>query len=148
LKLNLILLLLLIPLVNLAAPEGSSGSDSSKVNRLNRQATASFMSNPDSTFFYAKESIALSKKINYPTGLADGLVQEAHVYYFKGKSNEAVRNFDQAILIYKQLNDRKGLATCYVLYGRMANQLADYGQALKYLNMALAIDKKKLTSMR
>lgn len=141
-KLNLILLLLLIPLVNIAAPEGSSGSDSSKVNRLNRQAAASFMANPDSTFYYAGESIALSEKIHYQTGLADGLVQEAHVYYFKGKSKEAVRNFDQAILIYKQLNDQKGLAACYVLYGRMVTQLADYGQALKYLNMALAIDKK------
>ncbi len=100
------------------------------------------MSNPDSTFYYAVESIALSKKTGYPKGLADGLVQEAHVYYFKGKSKEAVQNFDQAILIYKQLNDQKGLAACYVLYGRMATQLADYGKALKYSNMALAIDKK------
>ncbi|MGZ3820551.1 MAG: tetratricopeptide repeat-containing sensor histidine kinase [Mucilaginibacter sp.] len=119
-----------------------SGQDASTINHLNKLAESHFRSDPDSTLYYSSQSIALSKKIHYPAGLADGLVQAGHVDYFKGKSAEAIKNFDEAILIYKKLNDQNGLSACYVLYGRMYILLADYDKALNYLNLALAIEKK------
>jgi two-component system sensor histidine kinase/response regulator len=141
LKLYIFLLLLLLPHVIIAATD-SSVSDTAVVNRLNKLAGASFRSNPDSTFYYAAKSITLSQKINYQTGLADALVLQGHVNYFKGRSNAAIQRFDQAILIYKQLKDQKGLSLCYVLYGRMYTQLADYQKAMKYLELANAINKR------
>lgn len=119
-----------------------SASDTTSINLLNKQAASHFRSNPDSTLYYTKQSIALSRKINYQKGLADGLVQTGHVNYFKGKSEDATKNFDEAISIYKRLKDERGLSACYVLYGRMHTLLANYGKALEYLNLALAIDKK------
>lgn len=116
--------------------------DTLTINRLNKLASAYFRSSPDSTFYYGQMSIEMSRKINYSAGLANGLVQTGHVNYFKGKSQQAAQNFDEAILIYKGLHDNQGLAACYVQYGRMYNLLANYKLALIYLNLALKIDKQ------
>jgi two-component system, sensor histidine kinase and response regulator len=121
------------------ASTGFSKQDTSTVNGLNKIASSRFRSDPDSTLYYAEKSIELAKKLNYLTGIADGLVQVGHVNYFKGKSAEAIENFEAAIVIYKQRNDQRGLAACYLQYGRMYNLLADYDKALDYLNQALAI---------
>jgi len=80
--------------------------DTANINRLNKAAAAHFRSDPDSTFQLAKQSIALSRKTGYAQGLADGLVQEGHANYFKGKSADAIKDFDEAIGIYKNLNDQ------------------------------------------
>ena len=115
-------------------------NDTSRVNYLNKQAASHIGSNPDSAFYFAKQSISLARKINYRSGLANGLLQAGHVNYFKGNSAGAIKNFDEAIAIYTSLNDQRGLAACYVQYGRMYNQLADYKKTLFYLNKALNID--------
>ncbi|MDF2434057.1 MAG: hypothetical protein JWP44_3688 [Mucilaginibacter sp.] len=116
--------------------------DTLNINRLNKLAANYFESNPDSTLYYGKKSIELSRKINYKAGVADGLVQSAHANFFKGKFINAEQEFNEAILIYKKLNNYNGLSNCYVLYGRMYNLLANYKKALVYLNLALDIDKK------
>ncbi|HTD40107.1 MAG TPA: tetratricopeptide repeat-containing sensor histidine kinase, partial [Mucilaginibacter sp.] len=54
----------------------------------------------------------------------------------------AIKNFDEAIAIYKKINNQYGLAACYVQYGRMYNLLANYDKALNYLNAAFPIIKK------
>jgi len=125
----------------LAATSVTAG-DTAAVNRLNRLAAAHIKSSPDTSFYYAKQGIELAKKINYPVGLADGLVQEGHVDYFKGRSADAIQNFDEAIRIYKSINDQSGLADCYIQYGRMYNLLANYDNALAFLNQAQQIIKK------
>lgn len=133
----IVFLLFLIPYCGFAA-----SPDTAMVNHLNRLAGKRFDSSPDSTLFYALKSKAIAQKIHYQAGVADALVQEGHVDYFKGRSEDAIKNFDEAILIYKQLNNRDGLAACYVQYGRMYNQVANYPKALQYLNLALDIDQK------
>jgi two-component system sensor histidine kinase/response regulator len=116
--------------------------DTLNINRLNKLAANYFDFNPDSTLYYGQKSIQLSRKIHYKAGMADGLVQTGHAYYFKGKFNVAKQNFDAAIVIYKQIGDKKRLAYCYMMYGRMYNLLAKYKYALTYLNQALDINKK------
>ena len=116
--------------------------DTLNINRLNTLAQNYFDSNPDSTLYYGKKCIDLSKKINYKAGIGDGLIQIGHVYYFEGKYEQAKKAFNEAIVIYKSINDYKGLNKCYILYGRMYNLLADYKSALRYLNTAVEIGKK------
>ena len=141
-------LMLLIPFTGICSPDFSP--DTAQINKLNRLADAKFALNPDTTLFYAKQSLELSKKTNYPSGLANGLLQSGKAYYFKGKSEEATAAFDKAIALFKKLNDKKGLAECYIHYGRMYTLLAQYDKSLSCLNMALAIskssgDEKELT---
>jgi len=116
--------------------------DTLNINRLNTLAANYFESNPDSTLYYGQKGINLSKKINYKTGIADGLVQTGHAYFFKGKFIQAQQNFDEAISIYKGLNDNKGISKCYMLYGRMYNLLAKFKLAFTYLNLAIDINKR------
>src|ERR1700733_12202766 len=119
-----------------------SHPDTLNINRINALAANYFDSNPDSTLYYGHKSIELSRKINYKAGIADGLVQTGHANWFKGKFIEAQQNFDEAIIIYKHLNDYKGLRNCYTVYGRMYNLLANYKLALTYSNLALDISKR------
>jgi len=116
--------------------------DTTNINRLNALAANYFDTNPDSTIYYAQKGMALSRRINYKAGFADGLVQTGHADYFKGKFNQAIQEFNEAILVYRKVNDYKGLSNCYMLCGRMYNLLANYGAALHYLNLALDINKK------
>jgi two-component system sensor histidine kinase/response regulator len=141
LKRYLICLFFILHLCNVSVA-GNSQQDTSTVNRLNKLAASHLRSDPDSTLFYTGQSIPMARNMHYDAGLAEALVQVGHVDYFKGKSEDAIRNFDEAITIYKKLNLQEGLAACYVQYGRMYNLLAEYDKALRYLNMALDIDKK------
>jgi two-component system sensor histidine kinase/response regulator len=118
-------------------------SDTATVNSLNRKAEICFKSDPDSTYRLAEQSVTISRKIHYMSGLAYGLVQEGHVNYFKGNSAEATKRFDEAAAIFKQLKDDTGLAACYVQYARMYNLLANYSSALDYLNRSLVIYKQQ-----
>jgi len=119
-----------------------NAADTTNINRLNKLAADYFSINPDSAYYYAQKSIALSKKINYSAGIAGGLLQTGHVDYLQGRSNQARKNFDAAVSIYKNLHDFKGLSTTYISYGRMYNLLADYKLALNYLNLAVEINKQ------
>lgn len=122
--------------------KGRSEPDTLNINRLNTLAVNYFDSNPDSTLYFSEKSIALSRKINYKAGIANGLVQLAHVNFFKGNFILAQQEFREAILIYKYLKDYIGLSNCYILCGRMYNIQAKYKLALHYLNLALDINKK------
>jgi len=116
--------------------------DTATINQLNKLAADYFQTNPDSTYYYGQKSIALSRKIHYIAGEADGLLLTGHVDYSNGKSEQAKENFDAAVLIYKKLHDFKGLSTTYISYARMYNLLADYPLAATYLNLAVQINKQ------
>src|SRR3569833_463421 len=106
--------------------------DSVSINMLNKLADDYFESNPDSTLYYGYKAVSLSRKINYKAGIANGLVQTGHANFFKGRFAQGQLEFDQAITIYKNINDLTGLSNCYKLYGRMDNLLAKYADALYY----------------
>jgi signal transduction histidine kinase/Tfp pilus assembly protein PilF len=116
--------------------------DTLSINRLNKLAANYFESNPDSTLYYSHKSIELARKIKYDAGIAYALLQSGHANFFKGRFKPAQQNFEDAIVIFKRLNDRKGLSACYILCGRMYTLLANYNTALAYLSQALDICKQ------
>jgi two-component system sensor histidine kinase/response regulator len=123
-------------------PDYKKNPDTGIINKLNKLSEEYFSTNPDSAYFYGKQSIELSKKINYPTGLAGGLLQTGRVNYFEGRSAEAKRDLARAVVIYKKLKDYQGLSTCYIAYARMYNLLAQYQVALTFLDSAKKVNKK------
>lgn len=116
--------------------------DTLSINLLNSLAANYFESNPDSTLYYGYKGIELARKINYKSGIANGLLQTAHANYFKGKYTQAKHEFNEAIFIYKSIGNYKGVSNCYTLYGRMYNLLANYKAAFNYLNLAVDLNKK------
>lgn len=125
-----------------SVPQKLDAADTANINRLNKLAEEYFQFNPDSTYFYAQKSIQLSKKINYNTGLAGGLLQLGRANSLRGKSVEATQEFNQAVQLYKKMGDVRGLGKTYIAYGRMYNLLANYKSALSSLNLALGCGKQ------
>ncbi|NCD68452.1 ATP-binding protein [Mucilaginibacter agri] len=128
-------------LLKLLGPKDRLKADTLTINRLNLLSENYFQSTPDSAYYYAQKSISLSRSIKYDKGLANGLLQSAHVDYFKGRTTEAKQQLDEAIAIFKKLNDIKGQIACYQAYGGMYTLIADYELALKYLNLAVNLNK-------
>jgi two-component system sensor histidine kinase/response regulator len=115
-------------------------ADTQTINRLNELAAEYFQSNPDSAYYYGQKGVELSRKTHYNAGLANGLLQTGHVNYFKGKSEDALRDLNEAIAIFKILNDKKGIVAGYQSLGAMYTLLADYPLAIKYLSLALDVN--------
>jgi len=124
-----------------SVPKKQDIADTTNINRLNKLADEYFQFNPDSTYYYAQKSIELSKKINYSSGLAAGLLQMGRANSLRGKSSEATQEFNGAIQLYKRLDDLHGLGETYIAYGRMYTLLANYKSALSCLNQALNCGK-------
>jgi signal transduction histidine kinase len=125
-----------------AAPKKQDVADTTNINRLNKLAEQYFQFNPDSTYYYAQKSIELSKKINYSSGLAGGLLQMGRANSLRGKSYEAAQEFNEAVQLYKKLNNLHGLGETYIAYGRMYTLLANYRSALSCLNLSLSYGKE------
>ncbi|MDO3627233.1 tetratricopeptide repeat-containing sensor histidine kinase [Mucilaginibacter sp. BT774] len=117
----------------------SHPSDIATINLINKLAAEFIEIKPDSTLYYGYKAIALSKKINYKAGIADGLVETGHANYFKGGFAQAKAELNEAISIYTDLNNKQGLSNAYTVTGQMYNMQADYKQALYYLNLARGI---------
>ncbi|MGN6179581.1 MAG: tetratricopeptide repeat-containing sensor histidine kinase [Mucilaginibacter sp.] len=125
-----------------SAPKKQDIADTANINRLNKLAEVYFQFNPDSTYYYAQKSIELSKKINYSSGLAGGLLQLGRANSLRGKTAEATKEFNSAVMLYKKLGDIHGLGETYIAYGRMYTLLADYKSALSCFNLALGCGKQ------
>lgn len=119
----------------------SEKNDTLFINEINKIANTYFKSNPDSTIYFSLKGIEFSKKINYKNGLAFASLNIGHAYYFKGQYQKAKQNLDHAIKLFVSLDNKKGLAECYVFYAQMLNYQADYKTSLIYLSKALEINK-------
>src|ERR1700742_1861771 len=74
---------------------GQANKDTLNIKRLNELAANYFESNPDSTIYYGQISIDLSRKTGDQAGLANGLLQTGHAYYFKGRFDSARRDIEE-----------------------------------------------------
>ncbi len=113
--------------------------DTLTISRINKLADGYFESFPDSTLYYGNLEIKLSKKINYPLGIADGTVQLATVNTFRCDYTESAKNYTNALNIYLQLHNSHGISTSYIGLGRIQDYLGNYDNAINLFNKALAL---------
>ena len=162
-KVYLVLLFLLLYLSNFAASATKAPGennfklvyvfgaglqkDTATINRFNKLAETFFKSNPDSTIYFGQKSIDLSRKVNYPIGLADALIQVGRANYFRGHYDTASKDLDEAILIFKSLNNKTGLGKSYVYYGQLFTLKDDFKTAVSYLKLALEIDEQQKNNL-
>ena len=94
--------------------------DTSKVNLLNALSKGFFNDAPDTSVIIAMSAKKMAEQINYKTGLALALKNIGKGYYLQGKYIEAVKNWQQAMDVYKLIGDKIGVANM------MSNQGAAY----------------------
>jgi len=116
--------------------------DTLTIGRINKLADGYFESFPDSTLYYGNLAIKLSKKINYPLGIADGTVQLATVNTFRGNYTESAKNYTLALNIYLQVHNSHGISISYIGLGRVQDYLGNYDNAINLFNKALALIAK------
>lgn len=122
-------------------------NDTLTINRLDKLASAYYETNPDSTSYYGKLQIKLSKKINYTRGIADGHAQIAAVEMFRSNYTSSANNYGVALKLYEQVKYNPGIIDCYTGLGRVQDFLGKYDEALALYNKALAIAKKTNSSI-
>jgi PAS domain S-box-containing protein len=113
-------------------------SDTVRVNILNKIAYLSYKNNSKKAKEYATQSGKLSDQLGYKKGKATSLWLTG-LTYIRSDKRTSINYFQQALTLFKKINDKRGIATCLIPY---ASTLTDLGHSNKgdaYFKMALAI---------
>lgn len=125
--------------------------DTTKVSHLNSLAFLIYTLNPDSTIHLAKEAMTLTRnlyKSTKNTGYHALKKREAESYgnmgigyWSKGEYSLALQNYNEALKIEEELNNKSGIAKCLGRIGVIYQNQSDYTVALEYYAKALDIDE-------
>lgn len=99
-------------------------------------------SNLDSALFYIREGMAFAKVQKYRQGEAVMLNQLGMVNDNQGKYAEAKENYNEALSIYKALNELKGTATETYRLGVVESRNGNYDKAIAYHLRALELSER------
>jgi adenylate cyclase len=105
--------------------------DSTRVDVLNALCKSFFNTNPDTSIIIASSAKLLAEKINYRPGLALAFKNVGKGYYLGGKYKEAILNWQQAIEVYKILNDKTGVANMLSNQGAVYFNQGDDAKSLE-----------------
>jgi adenylate cyclase len=106
-------------------------ADSIRVDVLNALSKSLFNTNPDTSIVIAAAAKSLAESINYKPGLALAFKNIGKGYYLEGKYKEAVLNWQQAIEVYKILDDKTGVANMLSNQGAVYYNQGDDAKALE-----------------
>ncbi len=126
-------------LITPALQHTSKLPDTLTISRINKLADEYFESYPDSCAYYGNLEIALSTKINYLKGIADGHTQIGAVNTFRGDYAASARNYTTALNLYKQLNNNYGISESYIGLARVQDYLGNYDNAIGLFNKSLTL---------
>lgn len=85
----------------------------------------------DSILPYSQKAINLSTKANYPIGKGIALKHQSIYYFYAGNQNESINKIEEAIQIFKDLNDNLQLAKAYQNYGVLLKNQGNTNTALE-----------------
>ena len=106
----------------------------SKVNILIKLAKQSSDSQPDKCTSYALAGIEAAKKLGNPSYEASFYMTLGNLNYEKYNHNIAIDYYEKALKIYRETNDRAGVAKVYT---NMANTFDNPDKAMEYYRLSL-----------
>jgi tetratricopeptide (TPR) repeat protein len=126
--------------------------DTVKINTLNMLAEDAAPSNLDSAILFSLQAAEVlrsseegEKNSFYPNRLhalhGYTYLQLGSFYNEKGQFDIALNHLQEALKVYQDLNDKKGIAGCLGNIGLLHIQQSDYPKALEKLFQALKIDE-------
>jgi two-component system, NarL family, sensor kinase len=113
----------------------SMKEDTAKVNLLVETGKAQTDILPDKAFNYCQQAIELSKKIDYPLGLANAYCLKGSCYASKNEIKTAISNYQLADSIYHKYKGRRfkeGSGTILLEYGVIQHHLGNYLEAIQF----------------
>jgi tetratricopeptide (TPR) repeat protein len=101
-----------------------------RVELLNELSKAFLNDNTDSSINISSRTKLLAEKIKYKKGEALANKYIGTAYYLKGDYKQAILNWENALTIYKQIGDKKGIAN---ILGNQASAFFTEGDDAKSL---------------
>ncbi|MCD4695331.1 MAG: tetratricopeptide repeat protein [Bacteroidales bacterium] len=114
-------------------------NDSVKVHILLQLFWENRRTDFDSAMFYAIQSLELSEKINYKTGIAKSLQNMSLIYKYRGKYDTALQCIKKSKEYYEESGDIMEIAKCLADIGDIYYRNKDYPNALKNLEKSRSI---------
>ncbi|MDP2413448.1 tetratricopeptide repeat protein [Daejeonella sp.] len=111
------------------------------INRLNKAAFNIRLTDPRKTVNLADSALFLAKKLNYYFGIAEANRIKGVGFYYLSDTEQAVKNYIEALKYFKTINDKKNEARVYNNFGNLYKEI-NYNKALLYYKKALSIAKK------
>jgi len=116
-----------------------SKSDTSAVLLQVKLSMAYSRSKVDSCLWFAREAQKLSKKINYPVGLAKSANALGSYYFITSNHTKALENFIDVIKISKSINYKMGISFASTNIGAIYSMEGNFRAAIDYALKALPI---------
>lgn len=107
------------------------------VDALNRLALISYEQSADTTFRYAVRARQMADRLHYQKGKADALNNLGVVYDIKGNQQLALKYYNDAHLIYTQIDDSVNVVQTLMNIGGVYQQLERVNRSLAYFESAL-----------
>ena len=108
-----------------------------RIDSLNQQAWDIRVNDSPKSFELSKESVELSRSINYYSGLAHGLKSLGFCFIRTANNNEALPLLQEALTLFARLHDLKGEAVVIGYLGILQRNWGNFGEALELLFKAL-----------
>ncbi|NOU58581.1 tetratricopeptide repeat-containing sensor histidine kinase [Marinifilum caeruleilacunae] len=133
-----LLLLLILPLTGIAQTVGtvenaidSISSTDKKIEYLNDWTGKNYRKQISEAEYYVTLTIHLAKETNNHSGLGNAYIRMALINSRKDKNENALKNYNDAILNFKLSNDLYGLHKTYINRGYLNRKLSKHEEATK-----------------
>lgn len=136
------------PIDSLKQLIGKSAPDSIRVDLLNALTKNLFNDNTDTALVVAESSRKLADQVNYLPGLALALKNIGIGHYKKGEYKDAVIWWQQALNVYTQIGDKKGVANMLSNQGAVYFNVGDNAVALDLHLKSLKLSEEIDDSLR
>jgi len=128
----------------------AAADDTSKANALNQLCWQYHNTNTDTAIYYVKAALLLGEKAGAFYQMATSKYYLGRLLYNKSDDENAMRNFDEALLMYQKLHNIVGQSTAHMYKGyvylrmsRNADVLREFLLCLKYAEQSG--DKKTIS---
>ena len=97
---------------------------------------------PDSAFYYSSEGLRLSREISFATGIAGNLFELAIYFRVTGASYQGMQYTTEALSIFKDISDAKGVILCTNMLAWLAQDQKDHRRAIEYAFEAMRLSRQ------
>jgi AraC-like DNA-binding protein len=116
--------------------------DTIQVLLLNELSLRVFKIQPERSREYAEKALKLAQRISFPKGEGEARNNLAVYNLMSGNADVSIGLALQSVAIGEQMHLEELLANSYAILGTVYHNLLDYPNALRYLRMAQALNRK------
>lgn len=118
-------------------PAPANQKDTLIIHTLNLLSEAYWASDPYQAIDYAQQTLALSKKLEYPIGIGSAYHSLGSIYSDMSDYNKALEFFNESLKIRMEMGNPKNIGATYLNIGTVYWRKGNYAEALKMYLLAM-----------